>query len=125
MRYIGTLVILFLIGFSSCSKEANDLFAFDLAEGEIQMLYNETQCADPWYDTEVLDSTGSQDQKLSKLLDYLNQIGVNVLAAGYEFNEANALACLECHCQTGGVYLIKVYEDQNVIQTLKQLGFIQ
>lgn len=125
MRYIGTLVILLLVGMISCSKDANDLFSFDLAEGEIQMFYNETQCADPWSDIEVEDSIGSQDQKISMLLAYLDQIGVNVLAAGYDYNETNALACLECHCQTGGVYVIKVYEDLNVIQTLRQLGFIQ
>ena len=123
MSYIRFVVVLALIGLVGCSKEANDMFVFDLGVGEVQMHYYETQCADPWYDLNQNDQLPVVDQRVGGMVSFLEQQQIEVLAAGYEFNEEEALACLACICQTGGVFFVKVENRAESIEKLMVIGF--
>jgi hypothetical protein len=122
MRFLRVILVSAFFCILGCSKESADLFLFDLDEGEVQLQYAETQCADPWFVNESYASL-NKDQKVSRMVSFLEQQGINVLAASYIFNEDGALACLACTCQTGGMYYVKVLNKPEVIEQLRALNF--
>lgn len=124
MLKLSGLLALFILAIYSCSMESDSLGVFDLNQGEIQLHYFETQCADAWYDSEYVEPASDQNNKISAMVSFLEQKGIEVLAVSYEFNEDEALACLACDCQTGGIYHVKIKNDETAVQSMTELGFI-
>jgi hypothetical protein len=124
MQELRWLLAVFILALFSCSMESDSLGVFDLNEGEVQMHYYETQCADPWYETENTEPVYDVNNKISRMVSYLEQQGIEVLAVSYEFNQDEALACLACECQTGGIYYVKIKYDEAAVEKMTELGFL-
>lgn len=124
MLKLKWLLVVFIGLLYSCSVESDVLGAFNVDDGEMQMYYIETQCADPWYNIEFTQPTFDQNTKISALVSHLEHLGIEVLAVSYEFNQDEALACLACECQTGGVYFVKIKYDETAIKIMTEMGFI-
>ena len=56
------------IVFGSCQKQDIEFPDFNLAEGETTLTYKETQCADPWNDTQQLELNVTDYDKVNRLL---------------------------------------------------------
>ena len=124
MNWLKTGILITFVGMAACSADSIDLYMLDLAEDEIQLRYDETQCADPWYGFyQEVDVLGSREEKINQLLGYMQHNGIDVLAVSYEFDEENVIACLECQCLTGGIYFIKVKDQTEQVQSLIKMGF--
>jgi hypothetical protein len=123
MRVLTIVTLLTFIVISSCQKADFDFPGLDLAEGEITLNYVETQCADPWHSTNALDTNWTNVDKVNRLLSYFENEGVEVIAVQYEFNEDEIIACLECNCASGGVYYVKIKNDEAAIEKLMDIGF--
>jgi hypothetical protein len=108
----------------ACSIDQADAEIFDISEGEIQMFFHETQCNDPWYGVETYNGMFGQDKKLSQMISFLEQNQVEVLAASYSFDQDAAIACAACDCMTGGIFFIKVKNNQETLDYLFELGFL-
>ena len=121
-QYIFFLFIS-VIFFASCSKEANDLDASDLLGDQIEMIYDETQCADPWYGEESIDLGLNDQDRINRLISYLQNEGIEVTSVEYEFDEDNVMACLACECLSGGIYKVSIENIEEHISRLEELGF--
>ena len=122
---IHILVILFSLSlFQACSVDQSDADIFEMAAGEVQLHFQETQCDDPWYGVETYNGLVGQDKKISQMISFLEQHQIEVLAASYSFDKDAAIACLACNCMTGGVFFIKVKNDQETLDYLFELGFL-
>ncbi len=103
MKY---LVILFVavISFTACKKDCNT----------VTMIYEQTQCADPW-------GYGPTDQETkSKLGFFLDSIGVDY--SNLSFARINpGQVCNACFCKSGGVFTLKTTEP--FVETLIEKGF--
>jgi len=123
MRYIKYIGFIILIGMMSCSMANDESLYFDLGLDELQVKYFETQCSDPWYGIESNDVNLGQDARVSQMVSFLEQNGIEVMEVKYEFDEDSALACLACDCQTGGIFHVKVNNDKDLVDKLLELGF--
>jgi len=113
---------LFLSCLNSCSVEEGSIFG-DLNIGELELRYFETQCADPWYSDHTAGALGSREEKVNDLLAFFGNQGIDILAVGYQLDEEELIACLECHCLTGGIFYIKVADDPDLLEILIGMGF--
>jgi len=88
------------------------------------MFIRETQCANPWDENQELDLAGDNQSKINKLLTFLNAQGIEVNAVQYDFDD-NVIACLECHCLTGGTYYVKLENNEELVKQMEIMGFIR
>lgn len=103
MKY---LVILFAaaILFTACKKDCNT----------VTMIYEQTQCADPW-------GYGPTDQETKNKLEFfLDTIGVDY--SGLSFERINpGQVCNACFCISGRLFTLKTSES--FVETLIKKGF--
>ncbi len=122
------LFIVFAISivFSSCNKEESFFFD-DLNSDEMELSYNETQCADPW--TQFFINKGVYSEaivnKAEILKEFFKTNQISVLDVEYVMaDESNVVTCTECECYTGAVFYVKALRDDVIIKNLVDLGFI-
>ena len=115
------IVIIFLI--TSCQKESDYTF-FNLEYDESEMLYQETQCADAWY--EFLLQKANRDKSKEEVLGiFLRNANISFVDLKYQEENSNSIVtCTECQCYTGSLFYIKIKNDDNVKKKLEGLGFV-
>lgn len=82
------------------------------------MIYDQTQCADPW----DVNWSGDMDESTTteRMVSYLNDSGITVINTETS-QESNGIVCLACICLTGRSIEITVNEEFE--SELNQLGF--
>ncbi len=130
--FYRVLFIVFAISFvlTSCRKEGN-FFYNDLDSDEIQLHYNETQCADPWTQffldkkDEKQEDWENPEYKAVMLKEFLNMKNISVLDVKYVMaDDSDVVTCTGCQCYTGAVFYVKALRDDIIIKNLVDLGFI-
>ncbi len=103
MKYLFILLVASSI-LSACKKDCNS----------IEMIYNQTQCADPW-------GYGPTDQETkNKLGAFLDSMGVDY--SNLHFKRTNpGQVCDACFCISGGVFTLNTKEA--FVETLIKKGF--
>ncbi len=114
------LFVFIVISFVSCQK-AEESGYFDLGRNEVEMSYQETQCADPWYELVVLHQDRSKKAILKEYLDLKN---INYLDLGYDKASSDeVITCTACSCFTGSVFYVKIKDKTDNIEKLREIGF--
>ena len=124
--YMRLLIFsLLMFTFTFCNKQLEGTY-FDLREGEIELFYNETQCADPWYEFFNKKEYVSLD-KAEKLKLFLISQDIEVLQIAYVKDEnGTGLICEACKCFTGSRFYVKIRENRkDDLQKLQQFGFLR
>ncbi len=128
-RILFTFLVVAMV-FTSCEKEEG--FFFDsLNSDEIQLHYNETQCADPWTQFFIDKQNDGQENveiksnKEELLKVFFEDKQISVLEVEYIMaDDSDIVTCTECECYTGAVFYVKTLRDDIVIKNLVDLGFI-
>ena len=123
-KYSAFLIFIFLMSiFTSCNKDVEGSY-FELSKGETEMIYNETICADPWYDffNKKELSSKNKDEKLKLYLDSLN-IATLQIAYVKEANDVD-VTCSACKCFSGAMFYVKLLKESPATDELKKLGFV-
>ncbi len=114
--------------FTSCNKEKEEDYFFKNLNGdEVELHYNETQCADPWsqFFIDKKESFEKTQNKAAMLEAFLDSKQIPVLDVEYVMaDESDVVTCTECQCYTGAVFYVKVLRDSIIIKNLVDLGFI-
>ena len=122
MRIVTLFILAYCFIMSGCMNGSLEDNGFDSVSGGLVMFYQETQCSDPWDELPEINATVNGTDQVNQLLDYLTLYDIELISVSYEFDE-NIIACLECHCRTGGTFYVNVPQSDDVIKKLTEIGF--
>lgn len=106
MKKLFLILAIIFLSFSSCKKQENG--------GISVLLYNETQCSDPW----------KKDVDVNKTMENINTylLSNNIACYHIQYKEVNPeVVCLECTCLSGRIFYIHINTED--IEKVKSLGF--
>lgn len=118
-----TIVLLFFVYLASgCQKDEESPFV-DIRSDEKELVYQETQCSDPWYEYYILnkDKNISKAMILGEFLESREIFYVNLIYK--KESSDNIVSCTACQCFTGAVYYIRIKDKEETVSALQELGF--
>jgi len=119
------VILAFLFSFTACEKEEESGSYFKLNSDETEMYYDETQCADPWYEFFNKDEFIPL-KKEEKLKKYLENRNIEVLEVAYVKSARNVdIICSACKCFTGYRFYVKLKDKEEYVKKLKSMGFVR